>query len=89
MGSPRTRCRDPVLGIEFCRRFARLLGEAAAPDLITGRCDMHGHCLFDDGDEIVIRTSDMPAEIILAEQPGTFRSYRQPLEDLRRRVPIR
>lgn len=76
---PRSSFGNP----EFCRRFARLLGEAAAPDLITGRCDMHGHCLFDDGDEIVIQDeSDMPAEIILAEQPGTFRSYRQPLEDL-------
>lgn len=76
---PRPLFEDP----EFCQRFARLLGRAAASDIITGRCDMNGNCLFDDGDEIVIQDEDgMPDKIILAEQPGTFRDFRRPLPAL-------
>lgn len=58
---------------EYALRFASLLGRAAAPNLIVGRCGMHGSVVFDDGDEVVIETDDgLPGEIVLADQMGTF-----------------
>ena len=65
----------------FASRLARLLGQAAAPNLIVGRCDGRGRVVFDDGDEVVI-TSDagLPVEIVVADQTGTFADYLTDLE---------
>src|SRR6185437_5367786 len=39
---------------QYAVQLARLMGEAAAPNLIVGRCDGQGRLIFDDGDEVVI-----------------------------------
>lgn len=68
---------------EFAVRFARLLGMAAAPNLVVGRTDLENRVVFDDGDE-VIRCDEhgLPAEVIVADPTGTFTDYRTPLEVL-------
>ncbi|HSU67784.1 MAG TPA: hypothetical protein VLJ39_12990, partial [Tepidisphaeraceae bacterium] len=38
----------------FALGLARLLGRAAAPNLILGRCDLALNVVFDDGDELVL-----------------------------------
>jgi hypothetical protein len=73
---PRRRFRSG----DFALRFARLLGQAAASNLIVGRCDSEHHVLFDDGDEIVVEEAGMPKEIVVADQTGTFGDYRRPLQ---------
>jgi hypothetical protein len=68
---------------KFALRFARLLGRAAAPNLITGRCDARGNVTFDDGDELVIEdTNGLPIDIIVADHTGTFSDYQHDLKDL-------
>lgn len=68
---------------EFAERCARLLGEAAAPNLIVGRCDLEGNPLFDDGDEVLIEDAQsMPVEIVVADHTGTFNEYLSPLQKL-------
>jgi hypothetical protein len=67
---------------EFALGCARLLGLAAAPNLIVGRCDIMGIPLFDDGDEVMILDSrGMPADIIVADHTGTFNDYASPLAE--------
>jgi hypothetical protein len=59
----------------FAASCARLLGLAAAPNLIVGRGDAQGP-LFDDGDEVLILDEcAMPFDIIVADHTGTFASY--------------
>jgi len=73
---PRHRYQNP----EFCRRLAILLGRAAAPNMIVGRCDLWGKVLFDDGDEVIVEDAQgMPADIIVADLTGTFADYRREL----------
>jgi hypothetical protein len=73
---PRERFGDE----DFATRFAALLGAAAAPNLILGRCDRQMHVLFDDGDEVVREDKDrLPVEIIVADQTGTFNDYQHEL----------
>jgi hypothetical protein len=70
---------------EFAVRFARLLGAAAAPNMIVGRCDLDGNAVFDDGDEVVVEdVQGLPVEIVVADHTGTFNSYQQ---DLQRQAP--
>ena len=65
----------------FAARLARLLGQAAAPNMIVGRCDSQGRVVFDDGDEVVVENDGgLPVEIIVADQMGTFADYRSELE---------
>ncbi|MGA2481005.1 MAG: hypothetical protein ABSG63_19855 [Spirochaetia bacterium] len=67
---------------EFTLECARLLGVAAAPNLIVGRCDLRGVPLFDDGDEVMIADSrGMPADIVVADHTGTFNDYATPLTE--------
>src|SRR5665213_2655878 len=67
----------------FALNFARLLGRAAAPNLIVGRCDLHGNAIFDDGDELVIVDAcGMPIDIVVADPTGTFTDYLHDLRDL-------
>ena len=61
---------------EFALRCARLLGRAAAPNLIVGRCDVGGNPLFDDGDEVLVEDAQgMPADIVITDHTGTFGDY--------------
>jgi hypothetical protein len=61
---------------KYAFRLARLLGEAAAVNIIVGRCDQHGKVLFDDGDEVILENgSSLPDELIVADPTGTFHSF--------------
>lgn len=60
----------------FATRFARLLGRAAAPNMIVGRADAHGKVIFDDGDEILVPGENgLPVEIVVADPTGCFCDY--------------
>jgi len=75
---PAGRFDDPAYSLAL----ARLLGRAAAPNMIVGRCDLNGQVLFDDGDEVVIEDCQgIPVEIVVADQTGTFVDYLRDLED--------
>jgi hypothetical protein len=78
---PNSRFADEAFAI----RFARLLGGAAAPNIVVGRLDLKGRVIFDDGDEVVIEDDcGMPVEIVVSDHTGTFSDYRT---DLRRFAP--
>ena len=65
---------------EFSERCARLLGLAAAPNIVAGRCDRSGNPLFDDGDEVVILDPEgLPRDIVVTDHTGTFNDYACPL----------
>jgi hypothetical protein len=75
---PACRLENPAYALQL----ARLLGRVAAPNMIVGRCDLNGQVLFDDGDEVVIEdSSGIPAEIVVADQTGTFVDYLRDLEE--------
>ena len=77
--------QNPKNGAEFSIRFARLLGEAVAPNLIVGRSDKDlpdKPPIFDDGDEVLqLDKFHMPDKIIVSEQPGTFVYYLDKMEN--------
>ena len=61
--------------------FARLLGQAAASNIIVGRAELTGEAVFDVGDEIVVEdAAGMPAEIVVADHVGTFVDWQRSLE---------
>ncbi len=61
---------------QYAISFARLLGRAAAVNIIVGRCDRHGRVLFDDGDEVVVENAEgQPQEIVVADPTGTFHNF--------------
>lgn len=63
----------------YVEKFARLLGEAAAVNMIIGRVYRSG-ILFDDGDEILITSPDgLPAKIINSDHTGSFTDCDTPL----------
>ena len=67
---------------EFALRCARLLGHAAAPNIVAGRCDRMGSPLFDDGDEVLVMDPEgMPQDIVVADHTGTFNDYSSPLSE--------
>jgi len=78
---------DKIVASKFANEsyafaFARLLGYAAAPNLIVGRCQLNGQVIFDDGDEVVIENQfGMPVEIIVADHTGTFTDFRRSLAE--------
>jgi hypothetical protein len=66
----------------FAVKCAHLLGQAAAPNVIVGRCDRTGSPLFDDGDEVMIVDAEgMPHDIVVADHTGTFNDYASPLTE--------
>lgn len=82
---PLTRLRDGAYSVAF----AHLLGRAAAPNIIVGRCNDDGSVLFDDGDEVVIEEPSRdgngvcrPVDIIVADHTGTFSNYESDLRDM-------
>ncbi|MDY0167235.1 MAG: hypothetical protein RBS80_11875 [Thermoguttaceae bacterium] len=65
---------------EFAIRFACLLGQAAAVNMVVGRCDPSGRVLFDDGDEILVEDANhLPARLMVADHTGAFADYRSPV----------
>jgi hypothetical protein len=66
----------------YALAFARLLGHAAAPNLIVGRCQLSGKVIFDDGDEVVIENQfGTPVDIVVADHTGTFTDFRRSLAE--------
>jgi hypothetical protein len=66
----------------YAYAFARMLGQAAALNLIVGRCQLNGQVIFDDGDEVVIENRvGMPVEIIVTDHTGTFTDFRRSLAE--------
>ena len=64
----------------FAPRFAHLLGRAAAPNMIVGRCELNGAVVFDDGDEVVVEDPDgMPSDIVVTDHTGTFVDFESDL----------
>lgn len=68
----------------FNIRLARLLGGAAACNLILGRANLEGRTIFDDGDEVIrFDGFGLPEELVVSEPTGAFANYRRPyLEDV-------
>lgn len=76
---PRGRFADEA----FAVAFARLLGGAAAANLIVGRCGLQGHMVFDDGDELVIENEKgLPVDIVVADHTGAFGDYQRELREM-------
>lgn len=69
------------LSAEYSLRLARLLGQAAASNIIVGRMTLDTQqVLFDDGDEVIIENKDgMPVELIVADHTGTFTDFKTDL----------
>jgi hypothetical protein len=61
----------------FVVRLARLLGEAAAVNLIVGRMRSdRTTVLFDDGDEVILFDAEgLPASLVVSDHTGTFTNY--------------
>ncbi|MBM3878769.1 MAG: hypothetical protein FJ387_03480 [Verrucomicrobia bacterium] len=74
---PQWKLADP----EYALRLARLLGAAAAPNLIAGRArEEDGQVIFDDGDEVVIEDAQgLPRDLIVSDHSGAFGDYQAPL----------
>jgi hypothetical protein len=76
---PERKLADP----RYALGLARLLGKAAAPNIVVGRTrnplveGMIGQTLFDDGDEIIIEGSDgLPRELVLVDHSGAFADWK-------------
>ena len=65
----------------YALEFARLLGQAAACNIIVGRALDDGKLpVFDDGDELVREGEDgLPTGIVVADHSGAFGEYKLPL----------
>ena len=76
---PPPRYRNPA----FAKRFAQLLGEAAAVDLIVGRRSWATkEILFDHSYEIVLCGDDgLPTSIRVTDHAGSFVDYERELVD--------
>lgn len=73
---PESRLRDP----QFATALARLLGGAAAPNLVVGRISEERKIIFDSGDEILLMDqTGRPSQILTADHSGTFVDYTSPL----------
>ena len=65
----------------FALRIARLLGQAAAPNLVIGRTSDQGEVTFDSGDEMLLLDEQgVPQKIVVADHAGTFNDYESPLD---------
>ncbi|MEI6971168.1 MAG: hypothetical protein WCL44_06585 [bacterium] len=73
---PQARFKDEG----FALAFARLLGRAAAPNMLVGRQTQRGEVIFDNGDEILVTDCNgMPEKIVAADHAGTFHDCESPL----------
>lgn len=75
---PLAKYRNPV----WSQKFAFLMGEAAALDLIVGRrSSTTREFLFDNNYEIVVMGEDgLPAEVRVTDHAGSFTDYERPLD---------
>jgi len=70
------KLKDP----EFAKRLAKLLGTAAAPNIVVGRASQSKRAIFDNGDELItLDAQGYPSQIVTADHAGTFVDYEQPL----------
>lgn len=68
---------------EFVAIFARLLGRAAAANMIVGRADTQGAVVFDDGHEILVPgEGGLPVDIVVTDPTGCFADYYSPLSSM-------
>jgi hypothetical protein len=77
---PESRMKDTAYALSV----ARLLGYAAAPNMVVGRTLEEGstEVVFDNGDEMIISdVNHMPQRIVVADHVGTFHECTRPLED--------
>jgi hypothetical protein len=79
-----TNALDPLklTDARYASLLARLLGKAAAPNLIVGRSrdpqakGKLGEVLFDDGDEIIVESSaGQPRDLVLVDHSGAFADW--------------
>lgn len=76
---PRSRFQST----RYTRGFARLLGRAAATNLIVGRGGSRDEVFFDDGDEMIIENPEgFPEDLVVTHHTGSFWHYCVPLEQL-------
>lgn len=71
-----------LLDPDYALTVARLLGQAAAPNMVVGRTKEEGstEVVFDGGDEMIISDADgRPERIVVADHAGTFHEYTSPL----------
>ncbi len=67
----------------FTQAFVRLLGQAAAPNIVVGRARVEGGgTIFDDGDEVIIMNAFLlPDRLVLSEPTGSFVNYNRPYSE--------
>jgi hypothetical protein len=83
-GIPTNKLLDRKLADpRYALALARLLGRAAAPNMVVGRTlnpgspEVSGETLFDDGNEIVVEGSDgLPRDLVLVDHSGAFADWR-------------
>ena len=77
---PPAKYRNPVFAI----RFAKLMGQAAAIDMIVGRSSTETkENLFDKNYEVVqIGTDGLPTRLVVTNHTGSFVNYLQPFEEI-------
>lgn len=77
---PPAKFRNPA----FALRFAQLMGEAAALDMVVGRRSTEtGENLFDKNYEVVqIGADGLPANLVVTDHGGSFVNYLHELEDI-------
>ena len=70
---------------EFARKFAELLGKAAAPNIIVGRQSHDGIVIFDNGDEVLIRDEEgRPVDIMVSDHTGAFMAFESDIYEFAR-----
>jgi len=77
---PLSRYRNPAWAL----RFASLMGEAAATDLVVGRRSSQTHeLMFDQNYEVVQLGADgLPVEVKVTDHAGSFVDYSRPLDEM-------
>jgi len=71
----------------YAERFAQLLGQAAASNIIVGRGDGQAEeiadedliVFFDDGDEVIVERDGMIESLVVMHHTGSFWHFRPPL----------
>ena len=76
---PTARLRNPA----WAQKFAFLMGQAAATDLIVGRRSSTTKEFLFDKDYEIVRTGadDLPSEIAITDHSGSFVDYETPLAE--------
>jgi hypothetical protein len=76
---PHAKYSNPVFACEF----AKLIGSAAALDLVVGRMStITGELLFDNNNEIVrLDANGMPSEVVITDHAGSFFDYTTSLSE--------